>query len=159
MGMFGARFAVFVRRARVLPSPCPATRNLSFVEVSPAPSPCCFNSLCIGMVRVGVKISRDGNRTNVHGHSLMVFSKFGARFAVFPLGHEKNRSNTTEIGRVGTTTMQHLFTHHYSTGTKNVYSNICSLSNISSSSSSLLTALQKHSPFSPHRLHHLLLQH
>jgi hypothetical protein len=61
------------------------------------------------MVRVGVKIPRDGNRTNVHGHSLMVFSKFGARFAVFPLGHEKNRSNTTEIGRVGTTTMQHLF--------------------------------------------------
>ena len=29
----------------VLPSPCPATRNLSFLEVSPAPSPCCFNSL------------------------------------------------------------------------------------------------------------------
>ena len=28
--MFGARFAVFVRRARVLPGPCPATRNLSF---------------------------------------------------------------------------------------------------------------------------------
>jgi hypothetical protein len=30
MGMSGARFAVFVRRARVLPSPCHATRNLSF---------------------------------------------------------------------------------------------------------------------------------
>jgi hypothetical protein len=30
--MFGARFAVFVRRARVLPSPCPATRNLSFLR-------------------------------------------------------------------------------------------------------------------------------
>ena len=29
IGMFGARFAVFVRRARVLPGPCPATRNLS----------------------------------------------------------------------------------------------------------------------------------
>ena len=28
--MFGARFAVFVRGARVLLSPCPATRNLSF---------------------------------------------------------------------------------------------------------------------------------
>jgi hypothetical protein len=28
--MFGARFAVFVRRARVLPSPCPATRNFRF---------------------------------------------------------------------------------------------------------------------------------
>ena len=43
--MFGARFAVFVRRARVLPSPCPATRNLSFLRCSPAPSPCCFNLL------------------------------------------------------------------------------------------------------------------
>ena len=30
MSMSGARFAVFVRRARVLPTPCPATRNLSF---------------------------------------------------------------------------------------------------------------------------------
>ena len=35
--MIGARFAVFVRRARVLPSPSQATRNLSFLEVSPAP--------------------------------------------------------------------------------------------------------------------------
>ena len=31
--MFGARFAVFVRRARVLPSRSQATRNLSFLEV------------------------------------------------------------------------------------------------------------------------------
>ena len=45
VSMFGARFAVFVRRARVLPTPCPATRNLSFLRCSPAPSPCCFNSL------------------------------------------------------------------------------------------------------------------
>ena len=35
--MFGARFAVFARRARVLPSPSQATRNLSFLEVSAAP--------------------------------------------------------------------------------------------------------------------------
>ena len=48
MGMFGARFAVFVRRARVLPTPVYATRNLSFLSVSPAPSPCCFNSLFTG---------------------------------------------------------------------------------------------------------------
>ena len=34
--MFGARFAVFSRRARVLPSPSQATRNLSFLEVSVA---------------------------------------------------------------------------------------------------------------------------
>ena len=70
--MFDARFAVFVRRARVLPSPCPATRNLSFLEVSPAPSlggsSCCFT----GLVRVGVKIPQDGNRANVHGHVTMV---------------------------------------------------------------------------------------
>ena len=32
MSMIGARFAVFVRRARVLPGPCPATRNLSFLR-------------------------------------------------------------------------------------------------------------------------------
>ena len=44
--MFGARFAVFVRRARVLPGPCPATRNLSFLRVHrrrhPVVSTCCF---------------------------------------------------------------------------------------------------------------------
>ena len=100
-----------------------------------------------------MKISQDGNRTNVHGHLLMVINKFGARFAVFLLGHEQNTSNTTEIGRVGTTststTMQHFFTHYYTC--IRMCSNIFSLSNISSSSS-LLTALQKHSPFSPHRL-------
>ena len=32
MSMFGTRFAVFVRRARVLPTPCHATRNLSFLR-------------------------------------------------------------------------------------------------------------------------------
>ena len=45
MSMVGARFAVFVRRARVLPGPCPATRNLSFLRCSPTPSPCCFHLL------------------------------------------------------------------------------------------------------------------
>ena len=65
VSMFGARFAVFVRRARVLPSPCPATRNLLVLEVSPAPSPCCFNSLFhLELVRVGTKIPQDGNRSN-----------------------------------------------------------------------------------------------
>ena len=34
--MIGARFAVFARPARVLPSPSQATRNLSFLEVSAA---------------------------------------------------------------------------------------------------------------------------
>ena len=46
MSMFGARFAVFVRRARVLPGPCPATRNLSFWRFHrrrhPVVSSCCF---------------------------------------------------------------------------------------------------------------------
>jgi hypothetical protein len=68
MGMFGARFAVFVRQVRVLPSPCPATRNLSFLRVHlhrrPVVSTRCFN----GMVRVGVKIPQDGNRANRYRH-------------------------------------------------------------------------------------------
>ena len=51
MSMFGARFAVFVRRARVLPTPCPATRNLLVLEVSPAPASCCFNLFSTGLVR------------------------------------------------------------------------------------------------------------
>ena len=46
MSMFGARFAVFVRRARVLPRPCPATRNLLFWRFHrhrhPVVSSCCF---------------------------------------------------------------------------------------------------------------------
>ena len=68
MSMFGARFAVFVRRARVLPSPCPATRNLSFLRFHrrrhTVVSSWCFTE----MVRAGVKIPQDGNCTNMHGH-------------------------------------------------------------------------------------------
>ena len=82
--MFGARFAVFVRRARVLPSPCPATRNLSFLRCSPAPSPCCFNSLFTGK-RYGLvctfhkmEIVQTGTATWRRCTSM-----FGARFAVF----------------------------------------------------------------------------
>ena len=45
VSMCGARFAVFVRTARVLPSPSQATRNLSFLEVSAAPSRWCFKLL------------------------------------------------------------------------------------------------------------------
>jgi hypothetical protein len=70
--MFDARFAVFVRRARVLPSPCPATRNLSFLRFHrrrhPVVSSCCFS----GLVRVGVKIPQDGNRANTQAHVPMV---------------------------------------------------------------------------------------
>ena len=32
------------------------------------PSPWCFNSLCTGMARDGVKVPLHGNRTNLHGH-------------------------------------------------------------------------------------------
>ena len=72
MGMFGARFAVFVRRVRVLRSLCPATRNLSFCRFHrrghTVVSTCCFT----GMVRVGVKIPQDGNRANGYEHVAVV---------------------------------------------------------------------------------------
>jgi hypothetical protein len=72
MDMFGARFAVFVRRARVLPGPFHATRNLSFLRFHrhrhTVVSTCCFT----GPVRVDVKIPQDGNRTNRYGHVTVV---------------------------------------------------------------------------------------
>ena len=72
MSMFGARFAVFVRRARVLPSPVYATRNLSFLRFHRhrhlVVSTRCFT----GMVRVGVKIPHIGNRTNTYEHVAVV---------------------------------------------------------------------------------------
>ena len=72
--MCGARFAVFVRRARVLPSPSQATRNLSFLEVSPAAvtlllfQRCCFT----GLVRVGLNFPLNENRANVYAHVVVV---------------------------------------------------------------------------------------
>ena len=71
--MYGARFAVFSRRARVLPSPSQATRNLSFLEVFTGArhvvvSSCCFT----GLVRVGVNFPLNGNRANVHMHMAVV---------------------------------------------------------------------------------------
>ena len=72
MGMFGARFAVFVRRARVLPTQCPATRNLSFLRFHrrrhPVVSTRCFTVL----VRVGTKIPQAGNRANRYEHVVVV---------------------------------------------------------------------------------------
>ena len=72
MSMFCARFAVFVRPLRVLPSPCPATRNLSFWRVHrhrhPVVSTRCFS----GIVRVGMKIPQDGNRANKYEHVVVV---------------------------------------------------------------------------------------
>ena len=70
--MFGARFAVFVRRARVLPTPCPATRNLSFWRFHRHRHPVVSTRCFAGMVRVGVKIPQDGNRANGYKHMAAV---------------------------------------------------------------------------------------
>ena len=53
------------------------------LQVSPAPSPCCFNFV-VSLATVGwfEKIPQDGNRTNVHTQAWCV-GMFGARFAVF----------------------------------------------------------------------------
>ena len=73
--MIGARFAVFVRQARVLPSPRRATRNLSFLRFHrrrhPVVSTCGFT----GLARDGVKIPQDGNRANVHNHVAVVHGR------------------------------------------------------------------------------------
>jgi hypothetical protein len=75
---------VFVRRARVLPTPVYATRNLLVLEVSPAPSPCCFNWLFhlnwYGLVRKFHKMEIVQTGTNMWRWCV---SMFGARFAVF----------------------------------------------------------------------------
>ena len=70
--MFGARFAVFVRPARVLPTPCPANRYLSFLRFHRRRHPVVSTRCSHGLVRVGVKIPQDGNRTNTHGHMAVV---------------------------------------------------------------------------------------
>ena len=71
--MFGARFAVFARRARVLPSPSQATRNLSFLEVSPAPSRCCVQLVVsLELVRVGLNFSLNETCTNKYAHVVVV---------------------------------------------------------------------------------------
>ena len=59
--MFGARFAVFARPARVLPSPSQATRNLWFLEVSPTPSRCCFKSLSMWTGTGWIEFPTEGN--------------------------------------------------------------------------------------------------
>ena len=73
VSIFGARFAVFVRRARVLPTPCPATRNLCVLEVFTGAVTLLLQLVIFtGMARGGVKIPQDGNRTNVYGHVTVV---------------------------------------------------------------------------------------
>ena len=71
--MVGARFAVFVRRARVLPSPSQATRNLSFLEVSPAAVTWLFQVVVsLELVRVGLNFPLNGTRANTNAHVVVV---------------------------------------------------------------------------------------
>ena len=70
--MFGARFAVFVRRARVLPGPCFATRNVSFWRFHRHRHPDVSTRCFTGLVRVGVKIPQDGNRAIKYSHVAVV---------------------------------------------------------------------------------------
>ena len=71
--MHGARSAVFVRTARVLPSRSQATRNLSFFEVSRAPITVVVSTRCFTvLVRVGLYFLLNGNRANVYAHVVVV---------------------------------------------------------------------------------------
>ena len=71
--MFGARFAVFARQARVLPSPSQATRNLSFLEVFTNGRHVVVSSRCFtGLVRVGVNFLLNENPVNVYAHVVVV---------------------------------------------------------------------------------------
>ena len=71
--MYGARFAVFVRTARVLPSRSQPTRNLSFFEVFSVAVTLLFSTGCFsGLVRVGLNFSINGNRANVYAHVVVV---------------------------------------------------------------------------------------
>ena len=64
-----ARFAVYARRARVLPIPSQATRNLSFLEVSPVAVTWLFQVVVsLELVRVGLYFPPNGNRSNVYAH-------------------------------------------------------------------------------------------
>ena len=71
--MVGARFAVFVRRARVLLIPSQATRNLSFLEVSSTAVTSVVSGRCFtGLVGVGLNYPLNGNRANVYAHVVVV---------------------------------------------------------------------------------------
>ena len=71
--MFGARFAVFARRARVLPSPSQATRNLSFLEVFSGGRHVVVSTGCFtGLVWVGLTFPLNENRANVYAHVVVM---------------------------------------------------------------------------------------
>ena len=56
----------------MLLSPCPATRNLSFLRFHRHRHPVVSTRCFTGLVRVGVKIPQDGNRANMYAHVAMV---------------------------------------------------------------------------------------
>ena len=70
--MFGARFAVFVRRARVLPSSCHATRNLSFLRFHRHRHPVVSTRNFYWDGTGWYEDSTDGNRANRYGHVAVV---------------------------------------------------------------------------------------
>ena len=56
----------------VLPSPCSATRNLSFLRFHRRRHRVVSTRCFTGLVWVGVKIPQDGNRANRYGHVAVV---------------------------------------------------------------------------------------
>ena len=82
MSMFGARFAVFVRRARVLPTLCPATRNLSFLRFHRRRHLSLQRVVSTRLVRGCLTRVLYGYRANVYGHVAAAHRLFGARVAV-----------------------------------------------------------------------------
>jgi len=108
-----------------LPTPCPATRNLSFLRFHrrrhTVVSSCCFT----GLARVGMKIPQDGNRANryehvavVHGHvwrMLCSVCTTGARvahpvpcklYAIWYLSATPNARPTVLVDRLQTNGIQ-----------------------------------------------------
>ena len=71
--MYGARPAVFVRTARVLPSRSQPTRNLSFFEVFSVAVTLLFQVVVsLELVRVGLNFPLNGTCANVHAHVVVV---------------------------------------------------------------------------------------
>ena len=71
--MFGARFAVFARRARVLPIPSQATRNLSFLRFHRRPITLLFQLVgSLDWYGLDYNDPPNGTCANVHAHVVAV---------------------------------------------------------------------------------------
>ena len=71
--MRGARFAVLVRPARVLPSRSQATRNLVVsCGFTGADHVVVSSRCCTGLARVGLNLPLNGTCTNVYAHVVVV---------------------------------------------------------------------------------------